>query len=118
MKWGHGLPVSPTAANDRNRRNLVVPESSGEGPLTIRLPTFVIVHLPTVYPGIEPKKEAFSDFRDLRRLCHIHHKSPAPFSPFANRGVRMFKQPDRPSPMFRTCTIPSHGTDERVVGSR
>ena len=87
-------------------------------PLASDLPTFVIVHLPTVYPGIKPKKEAFSDFRDLRRLCHIHHKSPAPFSPFANRGVRMFKQPDRPSPMFRTCTIPSHGTDERVVGSR
>ena len=33
-------------------------------------------------PGIEPEKEAFSDFCDLGRLSHIHHENPGPFSPF------------------------------------
>jgi hypothetical protein len=30
--------------NGRKRRNLVIAGRSGEGPFTIRLPTFVIVH--------------------------------------------------------------------------
>src|SRR5215472_195803 len=45
--------------------------------------------------ALSPKKEVFSDFRDLRRLCHIHHKGPARSPAFADPGVRMFKHADR-----------------------
>src|SRR6516164_1392924 len=33
-------------------------------------------------PGIEAEKETFTDFRDLRRLRHIHHEKSRPFSAF------------------------------------
>ena len=83
-----------------NGATLTFPRVRAKVPSPSDLPTFVIVHLPTVDPGIEPKKEVFSDFRDLRRLCHIHHKKSCPFSPFTDPGVRMFKHVDR----HRQCT--------------
>ena len=50
-------------------------------PLPSDLPTFVIVHLPTVYPGIEPKRRSVQRFPRLETTLSYSPEKSCPVLP-------------------------------------